>query len=107
MNTKLQFALLIALLTLEACSAGNDRAVLDSYPGFNCPSPNTIKYAAWGGNGLSKSCVNAKGLSDGSFWAAQQSKFFFRGSYKDGQKNGRWEYVDRKGNVVKVNDKAE
>lgn len=106
MNTKLKLTLLAALLILEACSTGNDRAVLDSYPGFNCPSPNTIKYEAWGENGLSKSCVNAKGLSDGSFWAAQQGKFFFRGSYKNGQKNGSWEYVDKKGNVVKLADKA-
>jgi len=106
MHTKLQFALLITLLALESCSSGNNRAVLDRYPGFNCPSPNTIKYEPWGEDGFSKSCVNAKGLSDGSFWAAQQGKFFFRGSYKNGLKNGNWEYVDRKGNVVKINDKA-
>jgi hypothetical protein len=106
MNKKLQYTLLLALLTLGGCSAGNDRAVLDSYPGFNCPSPNTIKYAAWGENGLSKSCVNAKGASDGPFWAAEEGKFFFRGSYQNGQKNGVWQYVDKKGNVVQLKDMA-
>jgi antitoxin component YwqK of YwqJK toxin-antitoxin module len=90
----------LVLVSLSGCSSGDNRKVLDSYPGFSCSPPNTVKYESWGENGLSKSCVNSNGQSDGAFWAAESGRFFLRGFYKDGKERGTWEFVDKNGTVT-------
>jgi len=101
MQTRLKLVLIVMLVGMGGCRSDNNRAVLDSYPGFSCLSPNTIKYQAWGENGLSKACVNAQGINDGQFWVAETGRFFLRGSYENGEESGVWEFIDKNGAVTK------
>jgi len=101
MSLRSKVGLIFIFVITTGCTSSNNRVVLDSYPGFSCPSPNTIKYEAWGENGLSKSCVNSTGKFDGSFWTAESGQFFSRAYYKDGKESGTWEYVDKDGVITR------
>lgn len=99
LRSKVGFIFVFA--SVAGCVSSNNKAVLDSYPGFSCSAPNTIKYAGWGESGLSKSCVNSDGHVDGSFWTADFGRFYIRGNLKNGKESGTWEFVDTKGVVTK------
>lgn len=100
MPLRLKVGLILIFSSVTGCTSYNNRSVLDSYPGFNCSSPNTIKYAGWGESGLSKSCVNSDGKVDGSFWTADFGRFYIRGYLKNGKESGTWEFVDTKGAIT-------
>jgi len=101
MRITLTLVLFLIIGLIEGCSSNNNRAVLDSYPGFSCLSPSTIKYEAWGQNGLSKACVDAQGAKDGQFWTTEMGRFFLRGFYKSGKESGTWEFIDKEGVVTR------
>lgn len=92
----------ICSVAVVGCSIGaDDKAALDSYPGFVCTTPAEVQYAAWGPRGLSKSCKAPDGKSAGSFLAAEHGHIVMQGQYMAGKERGTWEWLGHDGKVQK------